>query len=155
MFPKIKGYQLKSLPIKVASSLEQNTMSNLVDFIVELNKKNQVFNSKFINYLKQKFQLQKLTRKLQNWHELAFGDFIKELNKAIKANNKLRVKENLEEISTLTKKDEFEWLDLFEDNKQKAQALQAQINQTDKEIDAMVYELYGLTEDEIKIVENS
>jgi hypothetical protein len=58
-------------------------------------------------------------------------------------------------VPTLTKKDEFEWLDLFEENKQKAQTLQTQITQTDKEIDAMVYELYGLTEDEIKIVENS
>jgi hypothetical protein len=58
-------------------------------------------------------------------------------------------------VPTLTKKDEFEWLDLFEENKQKAQALQTKITQTAKEIDAMVYELYGLTEDEIKIVENS
>ncbi|WP_157579351.1 hypothetical protein [Polaribacter vadi] len=58
-------------------------------------------------------------------------------------------------MPTLTKKDEFEWLDLFEENKQKAQALQTQINQTDAAIDTMVYELYGLTEDEIAIVENS
>ncbi len=33
--------------------------------------------------------------------------------------------------------------------------LQIQINQTDKEIDQMVYELYDLTEDEINIIENS
>jgi len=110
---------------------------------------------KFINFYTNQYHLQKLSKKLQNWHELEFGDFIKELNKAIKANNKQRVKDGLEEVPTLTKKDEFEWLDLFEDNKQKAQALQTQINQTDKEIDAMVYELYGLTEDEIAIVENS
>lgn len=58
-------------------------------------------------------------------------------------------------VPTLTKKDEFEWLDLFEENKQKAQELQSQINQTDKEIDAMVYELYGLTQEEIEIIENS
>jgi hypothetical protein len=58
-------------------------------------------------------------------------------------------------VPELTKKDEFEWLDLFEENKEKAQTLQTQITQTDKEIDAMVYELYGLTEGEIKIVENS
>ena len=32
---------------------------------------------------------------------------------------------------------------------------QNQIDQTDNEIDQMVYELYGLTEDEIKIVEES
>jgi hypothetical protein len=58
-------------------------------------------------------------------------------------------------VPTLTKKDEFEWLDLFEENKQKAQALQTKITQTAKEIDAMVYELYGLTAEEIAIVENS
>jgi hypothetical protein len=32
-------------------------------------------------------------------------------------------------------------------------ALQNQINQNDKEIDQMVYKLYDLSEDEIKIVE--
>jgi hypothetical protein len=32
-------------------------------------------------------------------------------------------------------------------------ALQRQIEATDWQIDALVYELYGLTEDEIKIVE--
>ena len=33
--------------------------------------------------------------------------------------------------------------------------IKSQIDQTDKEIDRMVYELYGLTEEEIQIVENS
>ena len=32
-------------------------------------------------------------------------------------------------------------------------ALQRQIEATDRQIDALVYELYGLTEEEIKIVE--
>jgi hypothetical protein len=32
-------------------------------------------------------------------------------------------------------------------------ALQRQVEATDKQIDALVYELYGLTEDEIQIVE--
>ena len=44
---------------------------------------------------------------------------------------------------------------IFEENKKKAQDLQSQINQTEHEIDQMVYELYGLTEEEIAIVENS
>ena len=111
--------------------------------------------SKFIKYVFHKFDKFILSRKLQNWNELEFGDFIKELNKAIKTSNKQRLKDGLQEVPELTKKDEFEWLDLFEENKQKAQTLQTQITQTDKEIDAMVYELYGLTEDEIAIVENS
>ena len=131
------------------------------------NQTNSLIN-KFKKYLFSHFQLEKLSKKLQNWHELEFGEFIKELNKAIKANNKLRAKQLAEnvissaveksqyqEVSILSKKDEFEWLELFEENKQKAQDLQTQINQTDAAIDAMVYELYGLTEEEIAIVENS
>lgn len=105
------------------------------------------FNScfKMQNYLKLKFQLEKLTKKLENWHELDFSEFIKELNKAIKKAGGI----------ALTKKDEFEWLELFEDNKIKAQELQTQITQTEKTIDTMVYDLYGLTQEERDIVENS
>jgi hypothetical protein len=34
-------------------------------------------------------------------------------------------------------------MELFEDNKKKALALKAEIDKTDKEIDQMVYALYG------------
>lgn len=50
---------------------------------------------------------------------------------------------------------DIKWLKLFEDNKKKAQELQTQINQTEQGIDAMVYALYGLTAEEIAIVENA
>jgi type II restriction/modification system DNA methylase subunit YeeA len=46
-------------------------------------------------------------------------------------------------------------MEIFEDYKQQAQALKQEIDKTDKEIDKMVYELYGLSEEEIKIVEQS
>ncbi|MGY0390988.1 Eco57I restriction-modification methylase domain-containing protein [Bizionia sp. KMM 8389] len=171
MFPKIILNDLRKFPIKEISVKKQEPFIEKANLILDFNRRNVSSSIKFQTYLKQKFQLQKLSKKLQNWHELEFGDFIKELNKAIKANNKLREKAAIidlgekegelkestpfEIVPTLTKKDEFEWLDLFEDNKQKAQALQTQINQTDKEIDAMVYELYGLSDDEIAIIEDS
>ena len=141
-------------PTKVS---EKSTIAFLSKAAVfnDLNSEFKVCISKFKKYLHQIFKLEKLSKKLQNWQDLEFGNFINELNKAIKLSNKQRLKDNLQEVPTLTKKDEFEWLDLFEENKQKATELQNQINQTDKEIDAMVYELYGLTEDEISIVENS
>ena len=47
------------------------------------------------------------------------------------------------------------FMELFEEKKTEAQILKSEIDKTDKEIDQMVYELYGLTEDEIKIVEES
>ncbi|NJW55127.1 hypothetical protein, partial [Salinimicrobium oceani] len=65
------------------------------------------------------------------------------------------LKDGLAPVPELTKKDEFEWMELFEENKQKAVALQREIEKTDREIDRMVYELYDLTEEEIEIVENS
>lgn len=39
-----------------------------------------------------------------------------------------------------------EWMELFEEKK-------TEIEKTDKEIDQMIYELYGLSKDEIKIAE--
>ncbi|EDM44694.1 type II restriction enzyme, methylase [unidentified eubacterium SCB49] len=162
---KLGGYyrynakNVSAIPIIKPSN---NELSELGQNITNLSTEFNLFISKTTSYLISKYNLSKISRKLENWQELEFGDFIKELNKSIKANNKLRAKQVAEgvissavEIPTLTKKDEFEWLDLFEENKQKAQALQTQINQTDAEIDAMVYELYGLTEEEIAIVENS
>ena len=150
---EVKPQYFEQIPIPLLKNEEQfdNKATEIISYVNEL----QNIDGKFYKYLSSYFNLQKLSKKLQNWHELEFGDFIKELNKAIKANNKLLVKDGLEAIPTLTKKDEFEWLDLFEENKQKAQELQSQINQTDKEIDQMVYELYGLTEDEIAIVEEA
>jgi len=43
----------------------------------------------------------------------------------------------------------------YNEQKQKAQELKSDIDRIDNEIDQMVYELYGLTDDEIAIVEDS
>jgi len=102
---------------------------------------------KFLKYFSSKYQF--------SGNSLSFGDFIKELNKAINKENSIRRKNDEPELDKLTKKDEFEWLELFEENKKKAQDLQSQINTTERDIDAMVYELYGLSEEEIAIVEGA
>jgi HAMP domain-containing protein len=155
VFAKISLDKLGAFPLPKANIDERK---NLAGLGLELQISQPQFDAmltKFVNFLIAKFSLIKTSRKLENWHELDFGDFIKELNKAIKATNKVRAKENLDPIATLTKKDEFEWMELFEENKKKAVDLQTQIAITEKEIDQKVYELYGLTEDEIAIVENS
>lgn len=46
-----------------------------------------------------------------------------------------------------------EWLTFFEEEKQKALAIKNEIDKTDKEIVNLVYAIYGLTDEEIKIVE--
>jgi len=43
----------------------------------------------------------------------------------------------------------------FKEQKEKTAELESKILQTDNEMDIIVYELYGLTEDEIKTVEKA
>ena len=93
-----------------------------------------------INLVISKFQIDNISKKLRNWHKLEFKEFLTELKKA-------KVKLSLSE--------EAEWMQYFNEQKQNAQELKAKIEKTDKEIDQLVYELYGLTEEEIKIVEES
>ncbi|MBL0236834.1 MAG: hypothetical protein IPQ02_09540, partial [Saprospiraceae bacterium] len=50
---------------------------------------------------------------------------------------------------------EAEWEEYFNAERKKALDIMTEIESTDKEIDQMVYKLYELTEEEIRIVESS
>lgn len=151
-FAQFKGTYILDFPIKFDKAIDfSKPVNNTIRYNASLTK----LKSNFKSYFSGQYSLLKITRILEYWYELDFTKFIKELNKAIKVTNKLRAEESLNPIATLTKKDEFEWMELFEDNKKKAVALQNQIAATEKEIDQKVYELYSLTEEEIAIVENS
>ena len=147
--------------------LDSPELTVLVEKMLSLTKQQQTITSNFIKYLKSQFSIEKLSRKLENWHELEFSEFIKELRKNIKTTNRVLLRRNkglqplVKDIETqplvaeLTKSDEMDWMEVFENKKAEAQTLKSEIENTDKEIDRMVYELYGLTEEEIKIVEES
>ncbi len=113
-------------------------IENKVKIIIQKSIEFQKQNSIFLNYLQSKFQIEKFSTKLHNWFNLTYKGFLKELQKA-------KIKLSLSE--------EVEWMNYFNEQKEKAQTLKSEIEKTDKEIDQMVYELYGLTEEEIKIVE--
>ncbi len=49
--------------------------------------------------------------------------------------------------------EEYSLKEIFDSEKSKIEELKKEIEKTDKEIDKMVYELYGLTEEEIAIIE--
>lgn len=144
-FPQIMMTDIKLLKIPFVDFDIQTVLGNKSknvsnEYSLFLSK-----NNNFINYLQSQFNIKKLSKKLQNWHKLDFADFIKELNKAIKKGSGVK----------LTKKDEMEWMEVFETKKIEALSLKSEIDKTDKEINQMVYELYGLTEEEIKIVEET
>ena len=135
LFPKIKGYQLKELPIPEISLEAQQPFIALSDKMLTLNETLQKKSSNFLKVVKQTFALEKISTKLETFYDLDFDGFMKELKQKV------------------TPKIKLEWLEIFEDTKKKLQELQNQITATDKEINALVYKLYDLTEEEIKIVE--
>ena len=58
-------------------------------------------------------------------------------------------------LTAITLQQKSEWMQHFEAEKTKALALKAEIDRLDREINQMVYTLYGLTPDEIAIVEGA
>ena len=141
----LKGSQIENFLIPIISIPNQQPFIEKADLMLSLSKEFQLLAQKFSTYFSGQFKIEKPSGKLEKWYNLSFDEFIKEINKAIKT----------QKGTQLTKKDEFDWIDLFEENKAKVNKLQSEIAVTDKTIDAMVYELYGLSEGEIKIVENS
>jgi predicted Zn-dependent peptidase len=87
-----------------------------------------------------KFGIEKISKKLERWYLLDFASLLSEFKKV-----KVSLDFNSEEKLMV----------YFEEKKNLVYNLKTQIDQTDKEIDLMVYELYGLTQEEIQIVENS
>jgi type I restriction-modification system DNA methylase subunit len=85
--------------------------------------------------------------KLQEYYNLDFAEF-----HAILVNNKKKLKEgynpSARETKGLLSKE-------FQSSVSRIKAMAVKIEETDKLIDAMVYKLYDLTEEEIKIVEGS
>ena len=140
LFQKILIANCKRFPIPKLLFDNPRLFNQLVDEIIEFKTiENDVINN-FIELLLFKFSISKPSKKLQNWANFDFGEFLNELKT-------LKVKLGIDDLNEL-KQD-------FKSQKEKAQGLKNQINQTDKEIDQMVYELYGLTKEEIEIVENS
>ncbi len=132
---------LDSIPIPKwkNSDIQKKVISN-VDFIVKENRNIVTRSLSFQKLLKNKYSIEKLSRKVQNWYAYDFGIFLKELKKY---------------KIILSLKEEAEWMEYFNNEKEKIQNINIEVEKLDNEIDQMVYELYGLTDDEIKIVEEA
>ena len=135
---QVKRGHLIEIPIKIISINQQQPFIEKADQMLSLNKELQEISGKFQRNLQREFSVEKLSKKLESWFDLSYEDFLRELKK-------LKVE--------LTLSQKAEWEDYFLQEKTKALACQSNIQATDKEIDQMVYELYGLTQEEIEIVE--
>lgn len=138
LFPKILINDVRHIPIVNISASKQQPFIHKADIMIDLNKELHGLSQKFQNTIKHKFELQELPKKLENWYLLSFSEFEKELNKK-------KVK--------IPVADTAEWNEYFNTESKKVLTIKNQIDSTDKEIDLMVYKLYELTFDEVKIVD--
>lgn len=132
---KYSAPYLKKIPV-------HSNFSQIVDKIGILSKEQiksyEVFEKKsntLVEVISQRFDLVKSRVKLQKLYELDFSEFKKQLG-----------------IKKLSLHDEEDLMHRFTEKKQDLLALKAQIDETDYQIDEMVFDLYGLVDEERAIV---
>ena len=140
LFPKMRVAEFRELPIKVTTEEKQNEIACLVQKILEMSSAVQKKATRFLGRIKETYSIEKITQNLENFYTLSFADFVKELSK-----QKVKL--------SMKQKDELE--DYFDDYVKEITSLTAQIEEADREINSLVYALYGLTEEEIAVVEKS
>lgn len=132
----IKANQLEQIPIPECA--DQQPFIDLADKMLSLNKDLQSKRARFLRRLQDNMPDIKITGALETFDTLDFAGFVAELKK-----QKIKL--------SLVQQDE--WEDYFTQYKAALNDLSAQIAATDKEIDARVYALYGLADEEIKVIE--
>ena len=116
-------------------------MINKVDLMIELNHTLLKESKSFTDWLMHTFQIEDLSQKLEKYYKLSFDGFLNEVKK-----KKVNVKSR-DNYQTL--KQEFEKSIIV------VNPLLHQITETDNEIDKLIYAVYILTNEEIKIIEDN
>ena len=106
--------------------------------MLSINEQLQTKRNRFLRRLSDNFQDIKITGALSTFDQLEFADFLKELKK-----QKIKL--------TLLEQDE--WDEYFNAYRTACQDIAKQIATTSNKIDLRVYQLYGLTYDEVLIVD--
>ncbi|MCK4667778.1 Eco57I restriction-modification methylase domain-containing protein [Candidatus Dependentiae bacterium] len=131
--------QIKNIPIILINEHKQEIFILKSKKIVKLYHEYYSVIKKYFKFLEELYNINISKLNITKFEKYKFSKFLKILK---------------DSHVVLNKKDEFELMELFEEQKEKALELKREIDKTDNEINQMVYELYGLTEEEIKIVED-
>ncbi|MCP5493912.1 MAG: N-6 DNA methylase [Leptospiraceae bacterium] len=126
------------LPIHDNYQQYHTLLSNRADIMLAKNKELQELNNNFWELFRADVMLENIPTKLEKWYLLDWKDFVAELKK-----KKLELSGKLKD----------EWFDRFKRKQEEALEIKKVIDRTDAEIDIMVYKLYELTFEEVKIVD--
>ena len=129
--------QQRNIPIPNISLEFQKELADLADIMIDLNAQFAKLTNNFWTLLKANYNVEKIPSALSEFYKLDFKEFLK-ISK---------IKVPLSEQG--------EVLEFFESFKAKCAELNSQLKATDERINTAVYKLYNLSDDEIKVVENS
>ena len=135
---EVKPQYFERIPIPPIDGEYIVLLESLVQTMLDLNKQLQEKRNRFLRRLSDNFEEIKITGILSTFDQLKFTDFLKELKK---------------QKITLKLLEQEEWEDYFNNYRSVCNQLSEQIAETEKEIDFRVYKLYGLTYDEVLIVD--
>jgi len=132
---------LRRLPIYPATIDQQKVFIEKTEKMLENNEKlvSEVYG--FKSWMSRTYKVDKFSKKLDKYYELTFDEFLNELKK-----KKVDIKPRITQEAL--KKE-------FDDSLNRISPLLSEIKKTDEKIDQMVYDLYGLNEDEIEILKRS
>jgi hypothetical protein len=137
---KLDYNKMLNVPIPILTEEQKQFFEENIAKALVVNQNLHKVNSTFFKRLSSRFSLEKPTEKLATWYEMDWAVFMKELKKA---NIKVPLKQ------------EVELLEIFETHQQEAQGCLLQIADLDRIIDQAIYQLYDLSQDEIRMVENA
>ena len=122
---------------RIPLNVDQQPLAKLTDLQMQQVGQLQEKRTRFLRRLSENFEGIKITTALQTFDQLDFKGFVAELKK-----QKIKL--------SLVQQDE--WEDYFNQYRQVCQELSEQIQATDNEIDDRVFDLYGLTPEEKRII---
>lgn len=129
---------IKRLPIIISEN--ESVVIELVDKLLEKHQKIYDDSILFLEYIDMIYRPKKNSEKLKTFYNIGFEEFINEL--------KLQ-KVKLNEI------EKFELMKLFNEQKKKLLQIKIEIEELEKELDVIVYSIYGLSESDINIIEGN
>ncbi|MCD4784094.1 MAG: N-6 DNA methylase [Candidatus Eremiobacteraeota bacterium] len=144
LFPKIIIRDIREFPIKIISLEEQQPYINNAQEMTRLQNKLDKKIKSWLNFLQAELAFKRISRKMEKLYQLTPGEFLSELK------NLSAIKGDKKSLSLRKKEEMFNW---FEERKYESDSIREKIIRIDRETDLMVYELYELDEEEIKLIE--
>lgn len=138
---QVKPTIISQLPMYNVTLKEQQSIIEKASIMLQLNEQLQKEVEGFQYWLKHTFRFDNLSQKLKYYYELQLDEFFDELRK--------------KKVDIMSRKNQELLRNEYEKSLSIIKPLLLEIKQTDNAINRMVYDLYGLTAEEIEIIEES